>query len=210
MYGDELTRVELDPAQRPGYLTRAGFLSSYSGFTKTSPILRGAYIGQKMLGSPPVAAKPGVPTEPPPGNYMSRREEVDALTAPDDCKGCHHVAINPPGYVMEMFDSMGAIQTKDPLGGDINTVADVQVDGTVKTINNPLELMQAIANGTSGQRMYAERWVEYATGRTPNANDACSVDAIAMKLSADGTYTIVKLLADLSQTEPFNLRVAGN
>jgi len=111
---------------------------------------------------------------------------------------------------MEMFDSIGAVQTTDRLGGAINTKADIVVDGKVVTINNPAELMQAIATGTAGQRIYAERWVEYATGRSPNANDACSVDTIAMKLSSDGTYTIVKLLADLSQTEPFTLRAVGN
>jgi hypothetical protein len=209
-FGPEPTRVELSATERPGFLTRVGFLSSFSNYSRTSPILRGAFIGQNMLGAPAVAPKEGVPTEPPMGTYLTRREEVDALTAPDDCAACHHVSINPPGYVMEAFDTIGRIQTVDPLSGPINTVADVQVDGAVKTINNPLELMQAIATGASGQRRYAERWVEYATGRSPNRNDQCAVDSIAMKLSADGTYTIVKLLADLSQTEPFTLRTVGN
>jgi hypothetical protein len=209
-YTAELKRVELDPMTRPGFLTRAAFLSSYSGYTKTSPILRGAYIGQKMLGAAAVPAKQGVPTEPPPGNYTTRREEVEALTSPDDCKSCHHQAINPPGFVMEMYDAMGRVQTKDPLGGDINMVADVNVDGQVQTINSPFELMSAIANGSSGRHKYAERWVEYATGRTPNGNDYCSVEVIEDKLASDANYTIVKLLADLSQTEPFKLRNAGN
>jgi hypothetical protein len=210
MFTAEFQRVELDPNERPGFLTRAAFLSSYSGFTKTSPILRGAYIGQKFLGATPVPPKEGVPTEPPPGNYQTRREEVDALTAPDDCKSCHHTAINPPGYVMEMYDAMGKVQTVDPLGGPINMVAEVTVDNVPMTINNPLELMQAIANGSSGQHRYAERWVEYATGRSPNGNDTCAVEPIAMKLSADGNYTIVKLLADLTQTDTFLLRNTGN
>lgn len=209
-YTDVLTRVELEPAQRPGFLTRAAFLSSYSGFTKTSPILRGAFIGQKFLGATPVPPVAGVPTEPPPGEYKTRREEVDKLTEPTECAACHHTAINPPGYVMEMYDAMGAIQTVDPLGGPIDMVAEVMVDNVATTINNPLELMQAIANGASGQRRYAERWVEYATGRSPNANDACSVEPIALKLSTDGSYTIIKLLADLTQTDTFVLRTTGN
>lgn len=210
MYTDELQKVELSATERPGFLTRIGFLSSYSGYDETSPILRGAYISQNMLGAPAVAPVQGVPTEPPAGDYMTKREKVDALTAPDDCASCHHVFINPPGYVMEVFDTLGKVQTQDPLGGPINSTADILVDGKTITMSTPLELMQAIATGTSGQRMYAQRWVEYATGRSPNNQDNCAVEALSMKLSTDGTYTIVKLLADLSQTEPFTLRTVGN
>src|SRR5690606_37701806 len=167
---------ELDPQERPGFLTRAAFLSSFSRYTKTSRILRGAYIGRKRLGAPTVPAAVGVPTEPPAGNYTSRRHEVEVLTPPDDCKGCHATTINPPGFVIEKYDAMGRVQVKDPLGGDINTVADVMIGDQIKTINNPFELMTEIANGAPGQTRYAQSWVEYATGRSPNGNDHCDVE----------------------------------
>jgi hypothetical protein len=54
--------------------------------------------------------------------------------------------------------------------------------------------------------MYAEQWVQFATGRYPNDNDACTVDSLDMKLSTDG-YSVLSLLADITQADSFRLRV---
>ena len=53
------------------------------------------------------------------------------------------------------------------------------------------------------------KWVELATGRAPNPHDACDVEALARKLSSDG-YTILELMADLTQTDAFRLRARGD
>ncbi|HEX6272312.1 MAG TPA: DUF1592 domain-containing protein, partial [Polyangiaceae bacterium] len=111
-YGADVTRVELDANQRPGFLTRVGFLASFSAGGMTSPILRGAYISKNVLGvhiddPPPGAAETPVP----PGDYTTNRQVMEALTAGDMCAGCHATAINPWGFVLEGFDSIGSIQT---------------------------------------------------------------------------------------------------
>ena len=209
-YGADLTRVELDATQRPGFLTRVGFLASFSAGASTSPILRGAYISKNILGvhiedPPPDAADTPVP----PGNYMTQRQVMEALTAGDNCAGCHAVAINPWGFLMENFDSIGSWQTVDPLGGAINASAEVEINGAIKTLTTPAELMNELAMGSDARRRYAEKWVTFATGRVPNENDACVVNDVNGKLSQDG-YTILNVLADLTQADSFRLRTVGN
>lgn len=207
-FGDELTKVELD-AQRPGFLTRAGFLSSYAGYNATSPILRGAFISVYMLGVNPGPPVPGATMMTVQGDFKTQRAYVEALTKPDSCKGCHAI-VNPPGFVLESFDGIGKVQTTDPRGGPINasvTTATVNFgDGKSKEISSPLQLMEEIAGTPKAKQLYAQAWVSYAFGRDPNANDQCVVDQVDAKLSQNG-YSILNLLADLTQADSFRLRV---
>jgi hypothetical protein len=209
-YGPELTRVELDAQQRPGFLTRVGFLSSFSSYGASSPVLRGAYITKNILGvhiddPPPEAADTPVP----PGDYKTQRQVIEALTGSPTCAGCHAELINPAGFVLERYNSVGMYQDVDALGGPIDGTADVLFNqDVIKTITSPLELMTELGLGADAKRRYAEKWVSFATGRQPNPNDACVVNDLSGKLSADG-YTIINLLTDLTQADSFRLRTIG-
>ncbi|WP_437521979.1 DUF1592 domain-containing protein [Sorangium sp. So ce726] len=209
-YGADLTRVELDPNERPGFLTRVGFLSSYSRYDATNPILRGAFVATRLLGLS-LAPVPGASETPrPAGPFSTEREAVEALTSTAECAGCHSTYINPPGFVLERYDAVGKVQTIDPLGGPIDGTADVTFGADdVKKITSPIDLMNELAVDPGARRHYAERWVAFATGRAPNESDACDVDGLSANLSADG-YTILDLLADLTQTDSFRLRITGN
>jgi hypothetical protein len=66
--------------------------------------------------------------------------------------------------------------------------------------------MQEIASTPKAQQLYAQAWVSYAFGRDPNANDQCVVDQLDAKLSHNG-YSILDVLADLTQADSFRLRV---
>jgi hypothetical protein len=216
-YGADLTRVELDPGQRPGFLTRAGFLSSFSHFDATSPILRGAYITVNILGVNPGAPDPNFFLTPPPeGTFYTERAYVEALSNQPACRGCHAPYINPPGFALENYDAIGKWQTVDPRSGGDATLGAIDATTTVtfsetnvKTIMTPLELMQGISQTPLARRIYAEKAVSFATARAPNPQDACTVDLIDMRLSTDG-YNILNLLADLTQSDSFRLRVREN
>lgn len=212
-FGADLTKVQLDAAQRPGFLTRAGFLGSYAGYDATSPILRGAFITVYMLGVDPGPPIPGVTRMTLSGDFKTQRAYVEALTKPAQCAGCHSGIINPPGFVMENYDGIGKWQTIDPRGGAIDasvTTASVNFgDGRVESISSPLSLMQGIARTPKARRLYAEAWVSYAFGRAPNASDACIVDRLEAKLS-QSDYSILELLDDLTQADAFRVRVRAN
>jgi hypothetical protein len=206
-YGAELTQVELNPAQRPGLLTRAGFLTAYSLFNRPSAILRGAFIQKEVLctiiGAPPADAEgTPLPTE----GLATNRERTDAQTAGQACAGCHHGIINPTGFAMEAFDAIGAWQaTEKDTGAAINTVATIPMDNTEVDVTGPADLMNALANSPQAQHCYAQRWVQFAYERSVNSADSCTVDNLATKLTQSG-YTVLNLVADLTQADSFRLR----
>lgn len=206
-YGQDMQRVELDKSQRPGFLSRLGFLSSHAHSDSTSPILRGAFIIKNIIGTDQelVPDPNALNTPPPQGTFTTERDYVDALTNGTACKGCHHVYVNPPGDVLESFDAAGSWQTTDPLGGPINATADVIFGSDTKTISSPLQMMQEIATRDFTRRSYAEKIVAAATGRNPNDNDACLVDQLSLNLTTSG-YSILNLLADITQADSFRLR----
>lgn len=210
-YGTELAKVTLDSAQapRPGFLTRAGFLSSYSNYDASSPILRGAFIASMLNISPGAPIEGAVDTKVE-GSFPTQRAYVEALTEKmQPCQGCHSV-FNPPGYVLEGYDGVGKWQSTDLRGGAIDasvTTATVNFgDGVAKDISSPVQLMQEIAKMPKAQELYARAWVAYAFGRSPNAHDQCVVDQLKTKLTATG-YSILNLLGDLTQADSFRLRV---
>lgn len=208
-YGANLTKVQLDAAQRPGFMTRAGFLSSYSGYDATSPILRGAFISVYMLGVNPGPPIPGATMMTVEGDFKTQRAYVEELTKPAACAGCHTL-INPPGFALENYDGIGKWQTADPRGGAIDasvTTATVNFgDGKTKEISSPVQLMREIAGTPKAKQLYAQAWVSYAFGRDPNANDRCVVDQLDTK-SSQNDYSILDLLADLTQADAFRVRV---
>jgi len=213
-YTAELTKVMLtDPANpRPGFLTRAGFLSSYASYGATSPILRGAFIAVNLLSVNPGAPIPGAADTKITGTFATQKAYVSQLTQTmQPCKGCHDV-VNPEGFVLESYDAVGKWQTKDLLGGAIDASITTNTvdfgDGVKKDISTPQQLMEEIAQMPKAKELYAKAWVSYAYGRDPNDNDKCVVDTLQTKLSADG-YSILGLVADLTQADSFRLRVRG-
>jgi hypothetical protein len=146
----------------------------------------------------------------PDGNYTTRRQYTEALTQRPGCQHCHTPFINPPGFVLETYDAIGRIQTVDPMGGPIDSSAAVTfADGNVKTMSRAIELMTEIGKGPLARRIYSERWVSFAYGRPANSNDACVVEHLDGKLNQDG-YTVLDLLADLTQADAFRLRTREN
>lgn len=210
-FGPELERVELDGMERPGFLTRGAFLSSYAHVDNTSPILRGVYI-LTLMGAetpPPTVDVEGL--EPPEGTYATNREAVTALTSVEpSCIGCHENVINPPGFVMENFSAVGSIQTTDPVyGGEINTAVEtVAFPSGAKPIGNAYEMMAEIGTLRNAKEIYARKWVSYATGRDANDFDQCTANLIADKMDA-GAYNLASVLADITQADSFRLRVAA-
>jgi len=207
-FGANLVQTTLDPAQRPGFLTRIGFLNSYSGYNRTSPILRGAFITKQVLAVPIGSPPPGAEATPLPttADLDTNRKQVDQQTSGGACATCHHGFINPPGFAMEAFDAAGAWQTKEKsTGAAIDTAVDAQMDGASVHLTGPAELMAKIAASPSAQRSYAEKWVSYAYERASNATDACTVNQLGAKLTKGG-YTVLNLVADLTQTQSFRFR----
>ena len=210
-YGTSLTEVDMDPTQRPGFLTRLAFLNAYSSYSNTSPILRGAFIIKQLLGVPIAAPPPGADQTPLPtgADIDTVRKAVDQMTSASACSSCHHNYINPPGFALEAFNTVGTSQTVDTTmvstGVPIDTTADVMIDGAPVHVTGPADLMTALAGSTQAQQQYASQWVAYAYQRS-DPMDCSTVSSISTKMTAGG-YAITNLIADLTQSPSFATRV---
>lgn len=206
-----LTETTLD-ATRPGFLTRLGFLNNFANYSRTSPIFRGAFITKQILGihidaPPPGAEQTMLPTGP---ELDTVRKQIDAMTTGPDCSGCHMGFINPPGFVMEAFNSIGVWQTVEATtNAPIDMTADVTInaDQDPVHITSPAEMMAQIAASPGAMRQYAAKWVGFAYERESDPMDACTADILAAKMTASG-YTVMSLIADLTQTQSFRVRAA--
>ena len=206
------TKMTLDATKRPGFLTRIGFLSTHAHDTVSSPILRGAFITQRVLAIPVGQPDPSFLNMTPPPGATTERAAVEELTKNAPCNGCHTTKVNPPGFVLERYNAIGAWQDTDPRGGAINSTAEVYLSVSPevkKTLSSPAELMTEIAAAPQAQKMYAQQFVAFATGRSANPNDACVVDTLTTNL-ATPTYTIASMMADYTQADSFRLRTLGN
>jgi hypothetical protein len=206
-----LKETTLNAQQRPGFLTRLGFLNAYSSYSRTSPILRGAFITKQILGTkiaspPPGAEATALPTD---ATLDTNRKQVDAQTSADACATCHHDYINPPGFVMENFNAVGTWQTTEKSTGvALDTVVDMMIDDEKVHLTNVSELMAKIAASPMAQMRYAERWTSYAYEREGDRLDSCTVADLGTKISKGG-YTIRNLISDLTQTTQFRTRAVG-
>jgi len=206
-FGTDYKLTNLDPAQRAGVFTHAGFLASFSSYDRTSPILRGAFLEKQILcrtiGSPP----PGAQNTPLPTTGNTNRERVDAQTSADACAPCHHTVVNPAGFALEAFDGIGAFQTMEKSNGaPIDSTADVAIGDKTVHVNGPVDFMTQIASSPEGQGCYAQRWVSYAFERDLTSQDLCTAQTLAGKM-AKGGYTILNLITDLTQSDSFRYRV---
>jgi len=206
-----LTETTLD-ANHAGFLTRLGFLNAYSGYSSTSPILRGAFITKQVLGIAIGAPPPGAEQTPIPmsADLDTQRKRIDALTADAACAGCHHPFINPPGFAMEAFNTVGSWQTAEAdTGVAIDTTADIMLDatGTPVHVAGPTDLMAAIATAPGAKVQYASKWVSFAYQREGHPDDACTVQQLAAKMTTGG-YSVLNLITDLTQTLSFRVRAA--
>ncbi len=106
--GNAIRRVQLPPdSPRGGLMTQASVLKVTANGTTTSPVLRGAWIMERVLGEPPPPPPPSVPAiEPDTRGANTIRELLDKHRSVESCAGCH-TKIDPAGFALESFDVMG-------------------------------------------------------------------------------------------------------
>src|SRR4029079_10934107 len=211
-FGTDFKETALDMNQRPGFLTRVGFLNAYAFYNRTSPIHRGAFIMKQVLGTPIGTPPPGAEaTALPPASadLNTNRKQVDAQTTGGVCESCHHSYINPAGFALESFDAMGVAQTKEKSSGAaIDTASDVVIDGNAVHITGAVDLMNKLAASPMAQHRYAERLTSYLYEREGDAMDCGTVNDLAANTAHAGRH-LQNLISDLPQTPQFRTRAVG-
>src|SRR5690606_30809868 len=173
---------------------------------RTSPVLRGAWILERLIGTAPTPPPPGVETnlaakEGEQGTSLRKRLEVHR--AVQSCNQCHGV-IDPLGLAMENFDAIGAYRTRESDSRQAIDATSVLPDGT--PINGVVELREALARRPE-QFVWSitQKLMMYATGREVEAHDMPQVRQIVRDTAA-GNYRFFDLVQAVANSDAFRLQ----
>jgi hypothetical protein len=196
-------RVPLTDGVRGGLLTQASILTVSSNPTRTSPVKRGKWVLEQILGAPPPPPPADVPELEAQKDKLTGtlRERMEQHRANPACANCH-AKMDPLGFAFEQFDAIGAFRTTD---GD----APIDVSGTLpggKTFNGPAEL-RAILKERKEEfaRCLTEKLLTFALGRGLEFSDRRAVDKIMTALAADD-YKFSTLCVEIARSDPFRKR----
>jgi hypothetical protein len=157
---DTWVEVELDAAQRAGFMTQVAFLAGHGHPLNPSPVLRGVYSLKDVLcwplGAPPPVAEAMMIPEAPPD--QTNRQAYEALTAADECQFCHAI-INPVGFAFEHYDTLGRWRDQDN-GQSIDASGHFQ---EANFVGAP-ELMHELALRSDVHRCVSTKWLRFAYG----------------------------------------------
>lgn len=198
--GHEQFRVVKLPESsiRGGILTHASVLKVTANGTTTSPILRGVWVLENLLGQPAPPPPPGVPAvEPDIRGAVSIRDQMDKHRSNESCARCH-VRIDPPGFALETFDPIGGQREKYRFISQGSRDAKGQPRKPL-----PVEAAASLADGRSFEnfagfrerlledkeiviRAFAQKLLIYGTGRRVTAEDRAAVEAVAQAAAKKG------------------------
>ena len=202
---DRWLRVTL-PENRKGVLTQASILTLTSNPTSTSPVKRGKWILENLLGDPPPPAPPNVPnfdeTKKEHGN-LSLRQQLEIHRANPSCASCHRV-MDPLGLGFENFDAIGRWRDKD--GKHPVDAAGELADG--REFNGSVELVTLLASREKEiYRHFAEKLLTYALGRGLEPYDNCAIDEIMAQAEPE-QFRISAFVQAVVASQPFSKRRA--
>ena len=183
--GEAFRRVALDGTQRGGLLSHASVLTVSSYPTRTSPVLRGKWVLENLLGAPPPEPPADVPALEATGGAgagATLREQMEAHRTNPSCAVCHN-QIDPIGFGLEKYDAAGAWRTHENDAPIDDT--GVLPDGTA--FRGPAELKQVLRDRADAfRRNLSEKLLTYALGRGLEHYDAEAVAAIAGSAHENG------------------------
>jgi hypothetical protein len=201
--GPEFRRVELKTDQRGGILAQASVLTVSSYPTRTSPVIRGKYLLQNILGAPPPPPPPDVPVidEESVGNSGSLRQQLEKHRSNATCAACHY-RMDVLGFGLENYDAIGRWRTVD---GKFP----IDSSGTFpngKSFQSPAE-MRVLLKGELSEfvRCLTEKMLTYALGRGVERYDRRTINEINRELAASG-YQFQTLIYEIAESLPFQSR----
>jgi len=206
VYGSHFRRVPAADYGRGGLLRQGSVLAVTSYATRTSPVLRGKYVLENLIGTPPA---------PPPGNAgtlrentisaaLSVRERLAEHRANAQCASCHNL-IDPPGFALENFDAVGRwrnLEEGRPVDASGGLPDGTQLTG-VRGLEDGLLKRPEIFVTT-----LTEKLLTYALGRGMDHHDAPAIRKIVREAKASG-YRFSSVIAGITKSIPFTMGTSG-
>ncbi|MEY4483072.1 MAG: hypothetical protein RL693_524 [Verrucomicrobiota bacterium] len=181
--GVQLRQVSLPKGERGGLLTQSTFLTASANGVDTSPVVRGVYVQQKLLGYTPPPPPPDVPLiEPDASGAKTIREQLAMHRENATCASCHQ-KIDPYGFALENFDAVGGWREGYSKEHKIDSSGDLPTGEKFTGVTDFRNLL--IARHEQFTRSLTEKLLTYALGRAPEFTDRAVIDGIMKDLSAN-------------------------
>ena len=207
IYGSHFRRVPVAHEARRGLLGHASILAVTSYPNRTSPVLRGKWVLENLLGTPPALPPPDVPAleeTTAGGEALSMREATERHRANPVCASCHRL-MDPPGFALEQFDAVGRFRTRTAANTPIDASGELP-DGT--RFDGAAGLRAALVR--KPERFVGtltEKLLTYALGRGLEHYDAPAIRVITRD-AADNDYRFSSLVVGIVKSMPFRMRRA--
>jgi hypothetical protein len=207
IYGSDFRRVAITEDARRGLLGQGSILLVTSLPERTSPVQRGVWVLENIIGAPVPTPPPNVPALEEQAGSKSHprtlREQMELHNARPFCAGCHKI-MDPIGFAMENFDAVGRWRTEEH-GEPINATAKL-VDGT--ELRGAVDLRNALLKyGDRFVQTTTEKLMTYALGRGLEYYDMPAVRAIARGAEKNG-YRFSDLIMGIVESDAFRMRAA--
>ena len=204
--GPEMRKVQLTDANRGGILGMPGVLATTSFPNRTSPVKRGVWVLEQVLGEHVPPAPPNVPAlekqNPESIANLTLRQRTELHQTNATCANCHKV-LDPIGFGLENFDAIGRWREQDDTGGAIDAAGELPGG---KRFSSPQEL-KAIIAARKGDlaRNLTEKLLAYALCRQLEGYDEIVVDDLMVTIAKDD-YRIQTLISEIVTSYPFTHR----
>ena len=206
LYGPnkDFERITLDDKLRGGLLTQASILTATSNPTRTSPVKRGRWILEQILGAPPPPPPPNVPELPEGDNAQltgSLRQRMEQHRANPSCANCH-AKMDPLGFAFENYDAIGGFRTKD---GDFPVDAGGVLPGG-RSFQGPVELKSILKEQRAKVgRNLIQKLMIYGLGRGLEYYDRRTIMRVQDALDKTD-YKFSTLAVEIVKSDPFRMR----
>jgi len=206
VHGPQFRRVTVEDDARRGLLGKGAVLLRTSYGDRTSPVLRGAWVLDKLMGTPPTPPPPNVETDlstPPGEKPKTVRARLEQHREDPNCKACHGV-IDPYGLALETFSATGQWR-------DFDRAAEEQIDAATvlpggQAINGPIELRQALLRRPDQfVQALTVKLMMYALGRELEYFDMPQVRAV-VRAAEDDDYRFATIVAGIVNSDAFRLQ----
>lgn len=200
--GPEFRYVKLTDKRRGGIVTQASVLMVTSNPTRTSPVKRGKWVYENILGLQPPPPAPDVPELPPVGELKGTlRQQMEQHRANATCMSCHS-KLDPLGFGLENFDAIGAWRDQD--NKQKIDATGILPDGA--KFDGPEQLRQVLLSKADlFRKCLAEKLLTYALGRGLEYYDKCVLDEIGTKLQANHDKFSALVMA-IVESDAFQMR----
>ncbi|HYR91836.1 MAG TPA: DUF1592 domain-containing protein [Terriglobia bacterium] len=201
--GPQFRRVELQDPRRWGLLGKGAVLLRTSYGDRTSPVLRGAWVLDKLMGTPPTPPPPDVDTDlstPKGEKPKTLRARMEQHRSKPNCNQCHGV-IDPIGLALENFDAIGRWR-------DVDAVAEAPINASTvlpngRPVDGPAQLRQELfKNSSQFARALTEKLMMYALGRELEYFDMPQVRAVVRRAAKDD-YRLSAIVSGVVTSDAF-------